>query len=514
MAGVDVQELLTKPNKTKKEIISVFYFLSKHDFDQAYNFIRGICEEKGGVLWPYIYKLYILALKGEKIEVMRQSALLLKFTKSFDEYKADTFAIDVYTAMREAFYAGHRDVLAALNDLAMRIRPYGKSIISKSDEGKPLAREEFKAKILDETKKFMSGETELPLITRLHRKQVIKPIESFKDRKVLCVFRQHVYSFPTSRELELIDFYERSADATPLNYRAFLSDVLVHAPLYEEDIYEKELDRLEEEIRQWKPDIVYFDNLLAHTNEDAQAKLFTRLEGLKKKYGFILAAFYIDVWTLVQETATKRVADLADIIHITHSTLLDQLSEEVRQKTYCFPCPYPKEIFDWPEIKKSQFAGFHGSLLEVRLPWVLAMEKEDVNLYMHFSSHQASDDLGTMEGYGKAISRFKVSVVLSARNTIQTSITGTVWESMLAGSVIFEEKCEETRLYFVPFVHYIPFASIHQLKAYLTYLREDEEIMDLINKNAQLFFEESYHPNLFWSGLLSMADEIRTKEHP
>ncbi|SCA57851.1 hypothetical protein MTBPR1_70123 [Candidatus Terasakiella magnetica] len=481
--------------------------LIEHDLlDYAESFTRLACSEFHTSFWPFINLLCILTKAGKKVESISVAANIMKTSRMSGDVMCDQVVFEIYSIMRDFMQANQKDVVQALMELAARLRPYGKRLISSSGELAPLSQDEFKAKITKAIEEFKQGKTALPFVLDHFNKCELKDISAFKGKKVLGVFRQRAYSSKEARDVEFLEFYPKTALPLGLDYRTFYHDAFVHTKHYSAEDYIEQIDRLEKEVREWRPDYIYIDNLLSHHEPEITERVQARLAAWKAEYGFKVIGFFADAWGNKQKKAIGQTMELADAFHHSHSTYIGTLPEDVEKKTLCFPCPYPRSIFDCPDVEKDIFTLFHGTLNPMRVPWATKILESDLNVKMHFSNHHVKGEVATMDAYARALSRAKVSLILTARTTMQTAMTGTVWEAILTNSMILEEESVEAPHYLVPFVHYVPFCSYAQLKHYIKYLEQDEELVSLIRQNASDFYDQYYSPDHFWSGILSLAD--------
>ncbi|MDV7339031.1 hypothetical protein RYZ26_05475 [Terasakiella sp. A23] len=503
----EVPALFERYKDQETSLVWIFHAMVRHDrIELAEMYIRMACQDKPNRAMPLILLCYVLLLQDKKMEEMRISAQILKWVRKTSEKDADELCGQIYNAVKEAYLSGKGAYVNGLLELAMRIRPYGKKLVIAKGENAAPSYEEFKGLIEQSVRDFQAGNTALPKVLRHFNDLNVRHIDEFKGKKVLCVFRQHAYASARAREVEFFDFYEKTAKACGLDYRSFASDALVHTSSFSTDDFKNEVERLAKEIIQWRPDYVYIDNFLIHSDAEISDFVKEKFTKLKRETGCCLISFFADAWHLGQKNGLLWADELVDAHHHTQSSYIGALPQEVEDKAFCYPCPYPQELFHFPEVEKDIFAAFHGSLHDIRAPWLVKIQNDELNVHVEVSDHSNTSELSTLEAYARQFSRYDVSLLFSARNTVQTAITGAVWESLLTGSMILEEKSEEVPDYLVPYVHYIPFQSYAQLKAALTYLEQDKDLINLIRDNATSFFKTYYSAHHFWSGMLSMAD--------
>jgi spore maturation protein CgeB len=81
-------------------------------------------------------------------------------------------------------------------------------------------------------------------------------------------------------------------------------------------------------------------------------------------------------------------------------------------------------------------------------------------------------------------------------------ITGRVWEILHSGSLLLEEENAETRYYFEPFIHYVPFENAAQLKCLIEFFHKNPDQAETIGQSAYAFCTTHYDAATIWSRIL------------
>ena len=77
--------------------------------------------------------------------------------------------------------------------------------------------------------------------------------------------------------------------------------------------------------------------------------------------------------------------------------------------------------------------------------------------------------------------------------------------AMAAGVVLLDEENILTSAYFVPFVHFAPFATQYELAYAIKFFSENPESARRIGAAASAFCREHYSSEAIWSSLLGVV---------
>jgi hypothetical protein len=82
-------------------------------------------------------------------------------------------------------------------------------------------------------------------------------------------------------------------------------------------------------------------------------------------------------------------------------------------------------------------------------------------------------------------------------------ITARVGEAVMSGALLLQEDGAPVEDYLVPFVHYVPFANLHQFIALAQFFLGEEDWRKKIAADAHHFWCKYYSGSLFWKTALA-----------
>jgi|GEM_PF-6571026 len=500
--------------KEKQDVVDYIFafcdaYLNNGRLDLAERLMRIVVEDNPTQIWPYLNLASVLSHAERRIEAIKIIAMLKKQLSEQEKTAMGGIARLCYSIASKFIKIEDYATSRLLVDFAAAIYPMGLEI-RKAGAHPALSKEEFENLV---NASLAKKNHSLSVFDAF--KEVARNLD-IKGRKVLCVMRETSYLTKNSRVCELLEFYQDTADEAGVNCRMFASNLLIHGHKYKIEDWKLELERLENVIIEFKPEVLYVDNFLNGRTEEIFELLKTFYSMLKQKYDVTICSFYADAWSDAQLPLIQKYADYYDLCHHTHPSHLDVMNDYQRSKQFIFPCPYPIKLYHHQDVVADLDLGFIGSFHEVRVPWVQALIDNKIETYFHFSNNQKTCDYATMDSYGRLLSRLKLSLVFSKRNTLgapqntDDAITGTIWETIMSNGVVLDDGSHEVTKYLTPFVHYIPFRNVPQLMAYSKYLLENEPLRKRIAQESFNFYNKNYSSKRFWELLFYKVDEVET----
>lgn len=332
-------------------------------------------------------------------------------------------------------------------------------------------------------------------------------------KKVLLVLRRYFLGRADSRKHELGVFIQTSAESVGLETIFFPADPFLNPSAIQPEQQYSELDRLGRTILSEKPDLVIFDDLC---NQEATGEYLTPevyqnvFRALKAQHPFKLVSLYPDSWMTKSWFTMEFASSFLDVAWPLNFCPPAAGAEIPGVKTFWAPIPYPEALFQEGPTGKDISAAFVGSLFDYNSPrgiWLTLIKSRGIPCQLLLSTHTTGGSRAgaTPEEYAAFMSRLRVSVNFSARSTGRKIMTGRAWESIIARSLLLEEDNEEIKRFFVPFVHYVPFANIDELQAYLSYFARHEEARRAIAERGYRWFLQHFSKERIWSDLLATA---------
>jgi spore maturation protein CgeB len=83
-----------------------------------------------------------------------------------------------------------------------------------------------------------------------------------------------------------------------------------------------------------------------------------------------------------------------------------------------------------------------------------------------------------------------------------------VWEALWCRTFILEEENPVTKLYFEPYVDYVPFTTLKDLVGKVRYYLEHDKERDYIRMQGRTTVEKYYDAKLYWERLFKAAGVI------
>lgn len=272
-----------------------------------------------------------------------------------------------------------------------------------------------------------------------------------------------------------------------------------------------ELELLSARIAAFKPDVILIDGNYLPSAESLNPAW---LQGLKAKCGFKVIVFIGDAWGSHWVPAADSWSEVGDIIyHFAPETPIE--TEGKFPEKLCWDGYPVNERNFFPDTDKQLDISFVGTYVSALRPFwltVAAQIAKELDLKHQLLPHKREADVAlTMEAYAKVLRQSKMVLNFSTRIGPLKMMTGRTWQAMTAGVVLLDESNVFTAAYFVPFVHYIPFATKSELAYVIRFFAQNPESARRIGKAATAFCREHYSSDATWSRLLGAAYSGRSK---
>ncbi|MBI2949589.1 MAG: glycosyltransferase [Verrucomicrobia bacterium] len=382
------------------------------------------------------------------------------------------------------------------------------------DRGSSLQDADIHKRLQDALTRWEAGGRMVPYLQQRGAALANDPIPgALPARKVLLVLRRYFLGRADSRLHELGVFIETSAKATGLEATFFPADPFLNPTAIQPDQQYSELDRLGRTILSTKPDLVIFDDLC---NQEPPAEYITPevyknvFRALKEHHPFKLVSLYPDSWMTKSWFTMEFASSFLDVLWPLNFFPPATGAEIPGVKIFWAPIPYPEALFQPRSSGKDIGAAFVGSLFDYNSPrgiWLTLLKSRGIPCQLFLSTHTTSGSRAgaTPEEYAAFMSRLRISVNFSARATGRKIMTGRAWESIIARALLLEEDNEEIKRFFVPFVHYVPFTSMEELQAYLSFFERHENARRAIAERAYQWFLQLFSKERIWRDLISIA---------
>jgi hypothetical protein len=161
--------------------------------------------------------------------------------------------------------------------------------------------------------------------------------------------------------------------------------------------------------------------------------------------------------------------------------------------------------------RRDVFASFVGSIdfQYLRALWTLLIEAEGLPIDLHITSHRKGpgEFLPTTAEFLAYQRRTKIAVNLSRKQLHTNQLNGREFRSLLAGCLALEEDNPDLSLFFVPYVHYVPFSGIGELRDALRFFQANDDARLAVAEAGQGWFNDNYSSDRVWARLLATLFE-------
>lgn len=276
-----------------------------------------------------------------------------------------------------------------------------------------------------------------------------------------------------------------------------------------QQVVNQELRRLREHLRDTKPDILVVDGNFVPGAGSYDAGL---LADLKQEFGFSLCTFIVDFHELQTDDKLGYWGEVSDLVVFTagswshHNKYYDQFSQ--KEKILLSPCP-PADESQWLNkiVPKDIQLGFWGGKGRRRTDYLDFATNCGIATKIVYR-----EDVGRkpFEEYVEFLLRSKISFTSGFTGIAAGRRTGImtyrIWESILAGALLIHESGSQIDEFLVPFVHYVPVDSVHELVHYSRFLLDNQNVIKNISATALSFYMEYYSSTKFWNRVRDMVD--------
>ena len=276
-----------------------------------------------------------------------------------------------------------------------------------------------------------------------------------------------------------------------------------------QQVVNQELSRLRAHLRETKPDILVVDGNFVPGAGSYDAGL---LADLKQEFGFSLCTFIVDFHELQTEDKLGYWGEVSDLVVFTsgswshHNKYYDRFSQ--KEKILLSPCP-PTDESQWlnKTVPKDIQLGFWGGKGRRRTDYLDFATKCGIATNIVYR-----EDVGrkSFDEYVEFLLRSKISFTSGFTGIAAGRRTGImtyrIWESILAGALLIHESGSQIDEFLVPFVHFVPVDSVHELVHFSRFLLDNEKIAENISTQALAFYMEHYSSTKFWNRVRDMID--------
>lgn len=334
------------------------------------------------------------------------------------------------------------------------------------------------------------------------QKNFRRPDEQVNSRvRVLFLFPEFINVSDAYIECNFKDFFFQSAVNAGISADYFFTDHISYTHLnFDPQLAERALLGLHDKIASMRPDVIFFDANFPGGKYGLTCELMCQL---KTEFKFRTIGYLGDAWGDYWAPIADYWAPATDLMmHIAPGGGAEQKASN-SSILFCSPCPVNRLSF-YPSAETAydlSFVGSYGSYLRPFWLTHAMIEAQRLNLRHHIDAHQRTNNCPTMAEYGAIVRRSRIVLNFSSRLENSKAMTGRPWEVLNASRLLLEEENDPIKHFFVPFVHYVPFENVQQLRHLIRFFVSHPEVAQRVGKNAVEFCDEYYSAASIWARL-------------
>jgi hypothetical protein len=325
---------------------------------------------------------------------------------------------------------------------------------------------------------------------------------TIKGQTILMVQNEFIHGSQANIRNDIADIYVDSAKHHGFRIiRSQAADQILHDPHLSRspEVLRAGLARLDVEIEQVKPDIVMMDgNFLGHARTIEPAYFTAR-----PSRGFKLVITIPDLYDR-KPNVFDYWAGVADVVvHFNRRTSHVEASSHLAKALHWPGLPFEAHMFKpYAGADKTIDLCMLGSLNRGREYYARLMQGLGFPGYYLIHDRSGGQAL-SVEDYR---ARFAQAKLIFNNGTItpnQRIVTGRVFEAIYSRAVLLEESGSDVEQLYHPWVHYLPFANIHQFAALCQFMQHHEDRRQAMAQRALAWTHTHFAGRFFWASLLA-----------
>ena len=150
---------------------------------------------------------------------------------------------------------------------------------------------------------------------------------------------------------------------------------------------------------------------------------------------------------------------------------------------------------------------FVGSRKGYRDLWCAHLEAAGLPLHRRFTDQSRANSLGT-EDYLQLLKRARLVFNCSLVSSRAQQTNFRIYEAMSARAPLLELDFPGMRDYFVPYVHYAPFANTHEMISTARFLLKHRDVAERMAEQAFAWYQGHFAGPHFWRRLVAELDAV------
>lgn len=250
-------------------------------------------------------------------------------------------------------------------------------------------------------------------------------------------------------------------------------------------------------IRDKRPDAIVFDGNRPGTRRGLNRHF---LRAAARAAGTKTINYVADAFDAGE--ARKSATWHADVtyINIPESPLLSDPRH--RDSIVALTPPNDDALFHYQEAAKDIDVSFAGSLdVGFRAHWIGALQGEDVDVAV-IGNNRVREGSPDFAGYAAVFRRSRIALNFGRRpDGVAMTLTGRVAEALHCGALLLEEEGYPMARWYVPYVHYVPFADTASLAEAVRFFLANEDYRLRITRAARELMQTKHSNRMIWGTL-------------
>lgn len=314
---------------------------------------------------------------------------------------------------------------------------------------------------------------------------------------LVIIMPKYVGCDPTGLDNDISYYVQRSAVEAGLKVDRFDSDHLTYKKSAKAS---QQMQQLENFLDEKRPDLIVFDGNYLPQEGMLDAQILLRL---KQRFNFRAISIIGDLYDHLRLDFLSYWAQVSDLSVIFHRYTWFYDSFPQKEKVLVCPTlPYCESFFrGGAQDGRDLGLTYIGSGTRNRKLYMDVAHHSGLQVSSHIHNRllKGGPDFSAMADiYGRS----KIIFNNGWNDEGEAILTGRMGETILSGALLLQEYGAPIDDYLVPFVHYVPFANMHQFIAMAQFFLSEEEWRKKIATDAYHFWRKYYSSSLFWTTAL------------
>ena len=267
---------------------------------------------------------------------------------------------------------------------------------------------------------------------------------------------------------------------------------------------------LEDAINTFRPDVIFYDDLyqsgLSAASDEAANRVAAVLSKARRDLGTFVIKDFPDGWLVRLEDIYRGLGDSVDLVTHWHAEILPRATARESAATFCYPYPLdPSPVVAPAVIPRAGFIGSVSVHNVPRLVWWTELPFHDVPIDFVETDHMATRQLSD-EAFLGMFQRYQLSINFTKRGNGSRMMVARSIQIPLAGGVLVEEDCYDTRYFMTPGVHFVPFKTMADLTEIVPALLRDAAYRAELAAGARTWATTYFSGDCYWAGVLQRLE--------